>query len=671
MFHRIARASVFLKIQAVALIPSLLIVAFMSRLDHVTKKEAVLTEKRAALQAVVDLGLGIMQSNYQEFKDGKISEEEAKRRSLQSISAIRYGADHSDYFWINDHQPKMIWHPKAEMVGKDLQDYKDPNGKKLFVEFVKVVNLNQRGFVDYIWFSKQDKNVLAPKLSFVANFEPWGWIIGSGIYLDDVDALLWQSLLKDLAIGGCLFIAILVGVTLFVRWSLSSPLLAMVKRLRSRVDSLNASSDQISSTAHNIASGVDDQRRDLGAAHEIMDQVNEMAAANEDRASQARKKTSEFVSISEEGMGTIHDMRTSFTSIQNGKDGLMKTIQKSQKDQERIAQMVEEIGSKTKVINEIVFQTKLLSFNASVEAARAGEHGKGFAVVAEEVGKLAAMTQLAAQEITQIVQDNRGAVATIVSDTNRAISEVTSTLEKNITTAGTHVEQCSNLFSRISDEAKSLDTDTESIRSFSQRQKEGLNHMSDAFASLKESVQRNALLGQQAEQTANLLEAENKGLDQNIGSFMSFIFGANDQCQKGEGLAILQWSNRYVLGVEQMDEEHQKIVAIVNILITLINEGRNGELEKHLDSLLDTAVKHFASEERYMESIRYPDYASHKKIHEALLKQLGDHRKKFGTPEFDNARFIRFVQNWLLSHILGVDSRYAKFQAEGRHSKAA
>jgi methyl-accepting chemotaxis protein len=99
---------------------------------------------------------------------------------------MRYGND--DYFWVNDLQPKLIMHPvKPELIGRDLSDMKDPNGKRLFVAFVDVVKQQGAGFVDYEW-PKPGMAEPQPKLSYVAGFKPWNWVIGTGVYVDDLKA---------------------------------------------------------------------------------------------------------------------------------------------------------------------------------------------------------------------------------------------------------------------------------------------------------------------------------------------------------------------------------------------------------------------------------------------------------------------------------------------------
>ena len=117
----------------------------------------------------------------------EITEKQAHALGQELVRAMRYGPEDKDYFWINDFTPRMIMHPyRPDLDGTDLSNYTDKQGKALFVEFVKVVREHGGGFVDYYWQWKDQPNKVVRKLSYVREFEPWGWIIGTGIYLDDV-----------------------------------------------------------------------------------------------------------------------------------------------------------------------------------------------------------------------------------------------------------------------------------------------------------------------------------------------------------------------------------------------------------------------------------------------------------------------------------------------------
>lgn len=149
--------------------------------------------KMNELQNIALVAKGIAQDHYEEFKAGLITEEQAKKETMSAIKKLRYGENKKEYFWINDLHPTMIMHSiKPALDGKDLTNNKDPNGKALFVEMVKVVKEKGVGFVDYQW-SKPGKETPQPKVSCVILFEPWGWIIGTGVYVDDLDAMVSKT----------------------------------------------------------------------------------------------------------------------------------------------------------------------------------------------------------------------------------------------------------------------------------------------------------------------------------------------------------------------------------------------------------------------------------------------------------------------------------------------
>lgn len=664
------KQSMFVKVLGLAIMPSLLLSIFLGIQSFQSKKKEIMTQKEQNLSSLIDSAYGITDRYYQNFKEGKMTEEEAKKAALQAISSMRYGENGEDYLWVNDYQPVLLYHPKADLLGKNLSEYKDVNGKKLFVEFVKVARENGAGHVDYVWYSKHDKDQTSPKKSYVRSFKPWQWVIGTGIYLEDVQTYLQQEVRNT--VMACTFFFLIISVAVFfcIKYLLNNPLLKVAYSLTSRVDSLNASSDQISSTAHFISEGVQEQRGGLDHARGVLSNASDLAVENVQNALGVKEKTQEFVRIAENGKETINNLNSSFDSIQSGNSNLMETFQRSQKDQQKIASMVQEIGQKTAVINDIVFQTKLLSFNASVEAARAGDAGKGFAVVAEEVGKLATMTQEAALEITKIVNENRQAVENIIKDTTRSIETASASMLKNISVADEQVKLCSTLFVRIAEETHNLDRNVEAIISSSGRQKESFEQLNSTMRGLVDCVQQNALLGQQAEQAANLVDSENKQLATTINDMMEFITNTKAATQKVQ-LASLEWSEKFTLNIQSMDEEHKQIVDSINSLVIAINDERESDVAKGIDALAKIAINHFRDEENFLKEINYPDFASHKRIHESLLAQLTEYRGAYGTPAFDSFKFVRFVQKWLLSHILGVDSQYAEYYQKQNRRRAA
>lgn len=143
--------------------------------------------KREGIMHLTESAWSTLNLFYEKARDGEISHKIAKEQAINHLQQLRYGHDLEDYFWINDMTPNMIMHPyRLDLVGQDISEFKDPAGKRLFVEMVKIIKKQDAGYVDYFWQWKGDSKKIVPKISYVKGFQPWGWIIGTGIYVEDV-----------------------------------------------------------------------------------------------------------------------------------------------------------------------------------------------------------------------------------------------------------------------------------------------------------------------------------------------------------------------------------------------------------------------------------------------------------------------------------------------------
>lgn len=151
-------------------------------------ESSLLNSKKEMIRELVSTASNIAEKNYRDFKAGKFaSEQDAKADAINKISALRYGFENKDYFFITDETPSMIMHPyRPDLNGENLSQHKDPNGKRLFVEMVKVVKASGSGYVDYKWQWMDDSSRIVPKISFVKEMKEWGWIVGTGIYIEDI-----------------------------------------------------------------------------------------------------------------------------------------------------------------------------------------------------------------------------------------------------------------------------------------------------------------------------------------------------------------------------------------------------------------------------------------------------------------------------------------------------
>jgi signal transduction histidine kinase len=151
-------------------------------------KSTLLENKKETIQELTRTVWNLLDHYEQSAQAGNLSIDEGKAHAIKEIRGLRYGPDDKDYFWINDMEPRMVMHPYLpELNGQDLSNYADPEGERLFVNFVETVQQNKEGFVPYMWQWKDDPNRILHKLSYVKLFEPWGWIIGTGMYIEDVN----------------------------------------------------------------------------------------------------------------------------------------------------------------------------------------------------------------------------------------------------------------------------------------------------------------------------------------------------------------------------------------------------------------------------------------------------------------------------------------------------
>ena len=148
---------------------------------------ALMANRHDLIRNLTEVAWSTLQQYHSLEQSGAITRQQAQNLAKEHIRNLRYGSDSLDYFWINDMWPYMVMHSyRTDLDTKDISDFTDTNGKHLFVEFVKVVKKQGSGYVDYQWQWKDDRSRIVPKISFVKGFKPWNWIIGTGIYLDDI-----------------------------------------------------------------------------------------------------------------------------------------------------------------------------------------------------------------------------------------------------------------------------------------------------------------------------------------------------------------------------------------------------------------------------------------------------------------------------------------------------
>jgi len=208
------KVSFFQKIVLPALLAILLFIVSIYAFIIPRFEKNAIEQKKIMLNELTNTAWSILKKYNNDEKNGILLLEEAQKKAISEIEALRYGTDKKDYFWITDLKPTMIMHPYVhELNGKSLHDYADTDGKKIFLEAVKIANEKGEGFISYKWQLNDDTTHIVPKLSFVKKFTPWDWIIGTGIYLNDVQ--LEISLLSNKLIFILLGIILIISMIIF------------------------------------------------------------------------------------------------------------------------------------------------------------------------------------------------------------------------------------------------------------------------------------------------------------------------------------------------------------------------------------------------------------------------------------------------------------------------
>ena len=206
------------KIMLIGAIPIAMFVLLTVLFILPNSRENIYEQKKSQLINMTDIGLAVLDLYYTKEMDGTLSRIEAQEAAKNAIKNMKYGKNKLDYFWINDFYPKMIMHPfLPELDGEDISNYKDPKGVYLFREMVKVCKAEGAGFVPYEWQYYDEEGRVEPKLSYVVSFKPWQWIIGTGIYINDVNEMVAATrTIIVIIIGGAAAVMFLI-ILLFSR----------------------------------------------------------------------------------------------------------------------------------------------------------------------------------------------------------------------------------------------------------------------------------------------------------------------------------------------------------------------------------------------------------------------------------------------------------------------
>ena len=489
-----------------------------------------LRDRQQLVRSAVQTAAGVLSWAHQMETSGKMPREQAQALARQAIGQMRYGSN--EYFWINDMQAKVLMHPiKPELDGTSGSTIRDPNGVAVFDAFVEKVRKERAGFVAYMW-PKPGKQEPVDKISYVQGFEPWAWVVGSGLYVDD----LWDEFVSN-AVGLALMVLAAGVVVSWVTWLtarsldrgmgkamavvnamaqgdltvaidpngkdevahllrsmalMQASLARVVSTVRQGAESVASASVEIAHGNQDLSSRTESQASALEQTAASMEQLGATVKQNADSARQANQLAVNASTVAAKGGAVVAEVV-----------GTMKGINDASK---KISDIIQ-------VIDGIAFQTNILALNAAVEAARAGEQGRGFAVVASEVRSLAGRSADAAKEIKALISASVERVehgSTLVDQAGATMTEVVNSIRR-----------VTDLMGEIS--------------AASSEQSAGVSQVGEAVMQMDQVTQENAALVEQMAAAAGSLKSQAQELVQTVAVF---TLGAQQPRPRSQSLQL-------------------------------------------------------------------------------------------------------------------------------------
>lgn len=353
----------------------------------------------------------------------------------------------------------------------------------------------------------------------------WGLI--SEISKDEAFASI-SGLKTFLITFGLITVFVVAGISIVFSGTLANKISEISSMLLDSSRKVAHSSEGISVSSVELSEAATEQAASLQETVASVDEISSMVQRNADGASESANVSAKSTQAANRGKDTVRSMIKSMNDIAASNDEIASEMKKNTDDIVKIVNVISQIGEKTQVINDIVFQTKLLSFNASVEAARAGEHGKGFAVVAEEVGNLASMSGKAALEITGMLDSSISEVTKIVETTKKKMEVLTSSSQSKIDQGTKTAKECEEALDEILTNVNSANAMVKEIATASDEQSTGIQEITRAMQQLDQATHQNSMVAQESSEMSITLKSQADRLNDLVHDLMEIISGTSD-----------------------------------------------------------------------------------------------------------------------------------------------
>ncbi|MFG6395532.1 MAG: cache domain-containing protein [Lachnospiraceae bacterium] len=523
---------------------------------------------KTEIKSQVQSAMSVIQSYYNQYKEGSITEEEAKNLAKEAVRGMRYRDDDSGYIWIDGTDYILVMHPiLTDQEGQNRKDLKDQEGVMVTQEVVKAAQSG--GAYNSFHFTKADGKTVAPKLAYAEEFKEWGWAVATGNYVDEMQAEMeennsiltkaYKSSIVKLALMSVVMLFITAGAAVVVGSKISTPISRLEKSLEqiaegnlksqadtkytkrgdeigkisralvsvhsslnSMVGSINSLAVRLGNDNKSFGSYFDTLAENIGSINQAVEDIAQGAASQASDTETVSNQVKELEHVIDKENSSVVQLEQAVSSMTEYSGSAVDNIEKLSNISVKTNHAIEFVNSQTQetnnsvaniqraidVITNIAEQTSLLSLNASIEAARAGEQGKGFAVVAEEIRKLADESNKSASEINDAVNQ-------LISNSGLSVEKMEDVSE-NVLEQTRCLKDTKEAFENLYKEIKSVEEVSGSISVQTEKLSELKTAVSDSINSLASVVEQNAASAEETSASINLLNEGIYGSKKNL-----------------------------------------------------------------------------------------------------------------------------------------------------------